>query len=739
MAKLSALRRILSVATSVVILLLPEPLHAGVSLIGDLEYFFSTNTSTDKATGDVTDSEFSRFSQLYRLDLSRQFYPKLLFNLGGTYENEDTTSQVQAFDLPESSVDISERTILPYVSVDLNDPIYRANLGYRTRDVETSRSVGGDENLMINEYTGLFNWRPVDLPQFNVNYRRTEVQDDPLTIDSTNDVLNAITNYTYRDYRFQYSFNGRDTYDNIRDSGNLTESHNGRVLYHRGFEYLNNRFDVNAAARIIQSSVEFTGAGSGDETVDTPADEQGEPFYILNDATPASNEPFELVLVETGSPLTNVNIGRGGGISPVSTGLSFGISTEVVTIYISLSEDAERFPDLASPSQIAGIESSLRWQLYSSDDQFELNWTEHPISSATYDSVENRFEIRLSSTVSARRIKVTTTPLHLLAPGEIRYQSIRAFTSLSGQDPENLDQKYSFGINWTPGKRTTLGYEGDYRDQQSEPGNSERTSWTNSMFFRQVLSQTFSTYGRYFRIDRTRISGQKAAAAVEDTDQTYSLALKGDYLETLNQSLIFSGSQSNKSRGDSDTKSVLLRTNADLYTGWSMNMDLGYALNTPESGADQTVKSLYLETHIQPNRRIDLNFDYSAIWTEETDREDNWSQYGTIQVLLVITDTLNTFFRHTFRDQESATDYSATLQELNVNWSPFPDGDLRFTLGYSESTDEADQKFKSIAPSLTWKVSRGIFLELRHDTGTLETPTESRDHSSYMAKFRIFY
>jgi hypothetical protein len=284
-----------------------------------------------------------------------------------------------------------------------------------------------------------------------------------------------------------------------------------------------------------------------------------------------------------------------------------------------------------------------------------------------------------------------------------------------------------------------LGYEGDYRVQQSEPGNSERTSWTNSMFFRQVLSQTFSTYGRYFRVDRTRTSGQNASAEAEDTDQTYSLALKGDYLETLNQSLIFSGSQSNRSRGDSDTKSVLLRTNADLYTGWSMNIDFGYALNTTESGADQTVKSLYLETHIQPNRRIDLNFDYSAIWTEETDREDNWSQYGTIQVLLVITDTLNTFYRHTFRDQESATDYSATLQELNVNWSPFPDGDLRFTLGYSESTDEADQEFKSIAPSLTWKVSRGIFLELRLDTGTLETPTESRDHSSYTAKFRIFY
>ena len=742
MAILSALRRILSITAAVVLLLLPELLRAeGVSLTGDLEYFLSTQTTTTKANGNVVDSDFSRFSQLYRLDLSRQFYPNLQFRLGGTYENDDTASQIQIFDLPELSFDTTQRTIHPYVSVDLKDPIYRANLGYRTRDVETTRSFVGVENFMVDEYTGYFSWRPTDLPQLNVNYSRTEAQDDPLTLDSTTDLLNALTRYTYRDFRFQYSFNGRDSYDNIEESGDLTETHNGRVDYHRGFDYLNNRFDVNAAARLIQSSVEFTGEGSGDRTVDTPAAEAGTPFYILNDLTPANNIPSDLVLVESGNPLTNVNIGRGGGISPVSAGLSFGIPTEVVTIYILLSDDFERFPDLASPSQIAGIESSFTWHLYSSDDQFELNWTERPISSATYNSIDNRFEIRLTSTVSARRIKVTTTPLTLLAPGEIRYRSIRAFTNLGSQEPENLDQNYSFGINWAKGNRTTMGYEGSYREQQSEPGSSVRSSWTNSMYFRHVLSQVFSTYGRYYRNDQTRTRTSQQSDA-EETDQSYSLALRGDYLERLSQSLIFSGSQSDRSRGDSDSKSVLLRTNADLYTGWSMNIDLNYTLNTLLSGVDQTVKSLYLETNIQPNRRIDVNFDYSSLWTEEEDRSDIWTQYGTFQILLAITDTLNTFFKYNFRYEEGTTDTSAIQREFNVNWSPFPEGDLRFALGYNESSDEGDQfmqELKTISPGLTWKIGRGIFLELRYDTGTVETTSELQDYSSYMAKFRVFY
>ncbi|MCL7489800.1 MAG: hypothetical protein M8357_16665, partial [Desulfobulbaceae bacterium] len=670
MVKRSALRRIIPITAAALLLVLPTQVYAdGISLVADLEYFFTSQNSTEKSTGIVTDSESSRFTQLYRLDLTRAIYPNIVFRLGGNYENDDTDSEFQVSDLPGVSTDISERTIRPYVSVDLRNPIYRAGLGYQTRDVKTSRSFGDTENLMVDEYRGLFSWRPVGLPQINATYQRTEIKDDPLTIDSTNDVMNVLTRYNYKDFRFQYTFSGRDTYNNIEDSGNLTQTHNAGVVYQRGFEYGDNIFNVNAAARIIQSSVEFSG-GDSDQTVDTPAAEQGSPFYILNDSIPASNEPFELTLVEGGNQLTSINIGRGGGINPVSVGLTFGISTELSTVYIELSNNTESFPDLASPSQIAEIASSFRWRLYSSDDQFELNWTERSISSAVYNSVDNRFEIRLSSPVSARRIKVTTTPLNLVGPGEIRYQRIRAFTTLGSEEPENQDQSYSFGLRWSPGEKTTMGYEVSYRDQESEPGGSERSTWTNSMNFRHILNPIFSTYGRLYRINRTRSTTQGDA---EDTDQSYSIALRGDYLETLNQSLIFTGFDSSKSSGDTSSKSVLLRTNAILYEGWSMSMDLNYSLNTLATGADQTVKSLYLDTQIDPNRRININLDYSIIWSDQENRIDSRNQFGTFQVLLAITDTLNTFFKYSFRDQEGTTDDSAYLREFNINWSPFPD------------------------------------------------------------------
>ena len=752
MAKPAVLRRILAISAAVSILLLPGLMHADeISLTWGLEYLSTTGSTTDKATGDVTESESSHFTQLYQLDWTKSLFPNLLFRLGGNYTNDDTASKFNTSGLPEVSSHLTERTIQPYLSVDLRDPIYRANLGYRGREAQTDSSTGGTEKLMVDQYDGLFRWQPTDLPLLTLNFERLEMHDDPLTTDSTRDDMNAQSRYTYGDARFQYAFTRRDIYNNLEDSGYLTKTHNGKVDYNRGFDFMDNRFDVNAGARIIQNSAEFTGSGSSAATVDIPAAEQGTPFYILHDTTPASNDPFELTLVEASTPLTTINIGRGGGINPVSAGLGFGIPTEVATIYIQL-EDGQSFPNLASSSQIAGLASSLRWHFYSSDDQLELNWTEIAISSATYDSIENRFEIRLASTVSARRIKVTTTPLTLLAPGEIRYRSISALTSLSGQNPENLDQNYSFGLGWTPSEKTTMGYEGYYRARESEPGGSERTSWTNSMYFRHVISQIFSTYGRFYRTDQT-LTTSSGQGDAEDSNQSYSLAVNGNYLEKLNQSLIFSGFQNNSPEGDRDSKSVLLRTNADLYTGWSMNIDLSYSLITPVSGAEQTAKSFRLQTSIQPNRRIDLNCDYSAIWVEETDKADIWSQYGAIQVLGVITDNLNMFFRYSFRDQQGTYDISTSHREVNVNWSPFPDGDLRFTIGYSESTDQANQdlmgfseltnqsrqELKTISPSLTWKIGPGLFFELTYSTGTIETQTETSDFDSYMATFKVIY
>jgi hypothetical protein len=713
------------------------PRAEGIALLGDFEYFYTKENTTFKETGIVTDTEVSRLTQLYQLDVGRFVYPNLFVNLGGYFEQTDSEVTVDSPPEPQLSSDNTDKTIRPYMEVNLRNPLYRAGLAYRTRDTKSSGSLRADESMTVDEYDAVLNWRPVDLPMLNLHYQRIEAVDDPLTFDTINETYSLASKYAYGDFAFHYLYNGFDTANNLDGTGSLTQNHNGGIAFNRGFDYRDNRFDVRASAKYIYNTVEFTGAGAA---VDTPADTSGSPFFILNDVPPTSNEPFELTRVDGSHPLTSVNIGINGGFNPVSAGLTFDVSTTVDTVYIQLSSDLDAFPNLASPSQVAAAASSFSWQFYSSDDPVELNWTEQPIASATYNSINNRFEIRLAASVSARQIKVTTVPLTLVAPGEIRYAGIRPLTTVEaasrGLEPENLDQYYTFSLQWTPSSATVMGYEGNYRNQEDRSLQTERTTLTNSLYFRHVLNQLFTTHGRVGRSDRTDTEEEDND---DDVEHTYALSLRANYLDTLSQTLTYSGASRNENDGSSTINSVILRTIADLYTGWSMNLDLGYSFNTFSDGVDQDSRSIRVGTIVEPNRRINISLDYSIVWTEETDRPESRSEYGTAQLLWSLTDTLNAFFRYNFRSQQGRGSTSTSLREFNINWAPFPDGAVQFSIGYNEETDFADQEIRTISPTLTWRVARGVFLDVRYSTGTIDSPTESTDLDSIIARLRLTY
>ena len=731
-------RRIISVSAAILAVLLPVLLHAdGLSLLADFNYNYNKNVNTNKVSGSVTDSRSSRFSQLYQLDVDRFVYPYVKFNLGGYFVKDDVSSDSYTAGEPDSSADFSERAIRPYAEVRLLNPLYKGSLSYRRRDSETSGSSAPSESLMVDNYGVVLNWRPIDLPVINFNYSHRESRNDPETFDSASDSMYLKGAYTYKDFAFRYVFSSQENFDNVTDNGNLNKTHTGDVLFSRGVEYKNNKFNIDAGARINYNTAERTGSDSS-SIVDAPASELGSPFYILNDYPPTSSEPFDLTLVNSSNPLSNVNVGRNGGLNPVSAGLGFGIPTAVETVYIGLSEDVDSFPGLASPNQVSAIADSFIWQFYSSDDQAELNWTEQRISSVTYNNIDNRFEIRIAGPVSARRIKVTTIPLTLVAPGEIRYNSIRALISIApgSGERENLDQRYSFGLTWIPRARTSVGYSTYYRDQETKPLESSRKAWNNALYFRHGFNQIFSMNGGITLDNRTT---KNQSSLREEKDRSYSLGFRGDYLDTLNQSLIFSRTDNSDLNGSTSDNTALLRTTADLYKGWSANLDLRYSLGTTEAGNDVTSKELRFFSIISPNTRINVNMDYTITWSEEAGRIDSQNQYGTIQVLWSLTETLNMFFRYNFRDQQGENERSDSFREFNINWAPFPDGEVHFSIGYTESLDASDRKSKSISPFLSWRIARGVFLDLRYNMTTADDQFGSIDSDSYTAKLQLIY
>ena len=706
----------------------------GISLLTDFEYFSTREESTDKETGAMTDSNLSRLSQLYKLDMDRYLYPNVHTNLGGYFEHDDTHIEVRTIPLPETTVENKKKSIRPYGGINLSNPLYKGGVSYRKRITESSGTFRTDETLMIDEYNANLNWRPIEFPLMNVHWQHIDVENDPLTLDATRESLNLLSKYNYNDYGFRYSYYRSDNTDHLEKAGTLSSNHNAGVNFSRNFVYNEDRYDVRASVKYIYNTIDFTGANAAAAIVDTPAANPGGSFYIPDDPFPEDNVDEEIIL----GPLTeaDLNLGLNGLSTDFSQGLRFNAPTEVDVLYIQLSDDTTS----SDVNQLLA-DPSFDTQVYISDDLPDQNpsWTPQQ-SSLEYNRIDNRFEIRLAAPVSTQLIKITISPpLTSQALGEIRIIDISAFTTEagdSGKEPENFDQYYSFGLQWIPSPDTRLGYDVFYTHRDSRHAGSHSSSLTNGVYFRHTITPVYSTNGRYSINHRRE---QSINSQEHYTEQLYSLALKAVYLDTLNQVLTYSGAHSRSPDATLTNNFIILRTGADLYTGWSTNLDLGYGYNFLEDGSEQAIRNIRAGTIVEPNRNINLSMDYNISWIEQTDKPDSMRSFGTAQLLWSLTDTVNTFFRYSFRKTEATTTRTTYEREYNINWAPFPGGTLQFSIGYTEETRSTDRKIKTISPSMTWKIARGILFDLRYSNGSLDSSTQRSDVENIITKLRIFY
>jgi hypothetical protein len=700
----------------------PAPLGAeGISLMANLEYNLTDTETTNKNTGLVTNTDFTLFRQLYNLRLDKEVYPYLFIGAGGFFELIDRDTKTDGI-----KTDSKERSFRPFAEINLTNPLYRAGLAYRTGELKESGNTIPTAKTYFKEYTGLFSWRPQDFPSLDINYSRTLFDDEPLTVDFENELFNLRSKYEYKDLLVDYNYNQTDQLDKIADSGTLTTTHNGGVQY--SHDYYNNRLSLDAGARVIVTTTEFSGTGDAKIPTLTP----GSNFYIPNDVDPFSNVASDI----NRTTLTAVNIGQAGWPNPVSAGLEFDSATEVDTAYIVLFEDAND-PRLATPAEIASVADSFSWRLFTSNDQ--LNWTEQPLPPAnvTYNEFENRFEFNFTALIDTQYFKIYTTPLPPTSSvtGDIRYLDIQSFTTVTGdtkEDLETVNQTYNFGAQWAISDKSSTGYDLRIRDIEAKPEDSTRTSITNSLFFRHLFNPMFNLNARLIRTDITETD------RVDVVNYSFTASLRGDYLDTFNQTLIYSGTNTDDAQGSGYTNSLILRNNADLYEGWSMFLDGGYAWNKRAQEGKQTSWLMRVGTRLLPNRSLDVNLDYSASLNTEEGLSDYVLQIGTLRTLWVITDTMNLFLNYDFRERSGDNPDSTYLLDYSINWSPFPDGSLEFSLTYNETIGNRGEDTEFLTPRVIWQIAPGMFLDLRYNLGTVESEAEKSDVNSLIGTLRLF-
>jgi hypothetical protein len=222
-------------------------------------------------------------------------------------------------------------------------------------------------------------------------------------------------------------------------------------------------------------------------------------------------------------------------------------------------------------------------------------------------------------------------------------------------------------------------------------------------------------------------------------NHAYTASITADHLDTLRQTLIYSGRHDEEGGRTSNANSIFLRTDAELYEGWSADLDLGYSWESPLDAADNTSATLRISTNVDPNPRLSFTLDYLVSWNTEKGGPSSIDQNARFQGFWNPVRTLSFFAGVALRHKESEGEGLKVAQDYSVNWAPFPDGWLNLSLAYNHSVDTNDNETRVLSPQIDWQLTRTMFLNLRFNFGTIESDTLTSDVMNIRATLRASY
>ena len=223
----------------------------GIDLNMEFLYINSQNEITNEETGEVTESTFSEFDQRYNLKISKTIYPYLTFQGGSIFELDRSESASE-----DLETKIKERTIRPFLELNLNNPVYKAGILYRKTEIKEEITDFTTTHDFKEEFNTILGWRPVELPHFILFYNWTHTFDDIDTVDATEKLLNFETTYSWKDLSLRYTYSRNEREDEISLFETLHQTHNGNINYSRSF--LNRRLFMDTGYRIQYSTVGFS-------------------------------------------------------------------------------------------------------------------------------------------------------------------------------------------------------------------------------------------------------------------------------------------------------------------------------------------------------------------------------------------------------------------------------------------------------------------------------------------------
>jgi len=689
----------------------------GEGITGYVEEDYShTNTRTD-ANGVETRSAQDAVLQRYHLNLERAFYPQLRFSGGGIFEQQNSWSR--QLGNPWS------RTVGGFGQLTAGSPILSGSAAYNYRVERQSVST---DRLILEEPSLIVGWRPSLLPQFSLRVARTHTWDVDRHLQDLA-IWTALFTVRYAvssDLTLQYSAIYANPNDRLNDTDTKSISQTGRADYLRNF--WGGRASVSAGLTLNDRRTEVTSAGAGG-TIATPQT----PLATLSlvEKFPAAaqldtlNDNAALSDGNTTQGIADLDLGTsqsaGTEIDPRDIGARFAdILTPVNTLYV--------YVDRQLPAQIA---ASLAWTAWQSDDN--LHWTPVDITApVVIGTFQNRFEITIRTT-AAHYLKVVTSPLAQSVTTDKRFASIlvtelQLFLVTPAVRTTGWNAATRTLLNSAARVQITNALSYDFTGlfgHGTQTGAATQNTYLigNGLSYAQRLNPIFFVNARVARQDQDQSAGHQGVFL-------YGGSLVATPLSTLSHNLVYSGQIVSDSRGNTITNSFSFFNRATPYRGTGLLAGAAYNLVQQPSGLLLRSAQLTLGANAQPHRTLTLSGTFahsdsvssgngSPRLAQATNRVDGTLSFNPVPALY-LAGTVSRL----------VTDGAGrTLANATGSFSPFPGGDLQFTLSYTETYQEPNLLSRLIVPTIRWNLRPGTLITVSYtvlDTTGLGTGTHTR-------------
>jgi hypothetical protein len=696
---------------------------------GNLEFNYTIlSTKTKLESGETIKTEAITYNPRFTLDLHTNIFPNVRLDAGAIFEGDLTKTKIES-----THSDVTIMRMRPYVNLTFDNNLIKASIGYFRRQERTDPDNGQKLTLINDEYLVSLNWRPEGLPSIETQFLRNNTYDqDKSIIDKTQDYISLVSRYNYKGLELRYW----GIYDNVKNDIDQLETttitNYGRASYSDSF--FDRRVYLSTTYEVTRQETKISAEGTGGEV-----DFQAFPISGLSslDSTPLDNPLLPNPALIDGNVVASagIDIGRppiGGDLSARNMGFDFFVPRVINKVLVWV--DRELPPDIAN---------SFEWRVYVSSDN--LNWTfAEAVFSAPFGPFENRFEVKFSE-VTARYIKVVTPPLSAIVPGSSAFPNIfiteiQAFTTkpiseVKGQKITRTTHNYVLDVKSRILNIPTLFYELNYFYFRQDPDGNLRYTLSNALSvdhrFSQILSGRARVAYEYGEEDKEKRTAYVYNASVDVTP-----------LNTLRDSLVFSGRFEDIGGKSENNNSIFLYNTAQLYKGLDVNLNVGYSFSKKDKGEKINEGRVNLLTNISPHPSLNISLDYSYTNTRQSGGDSpsssTYTQRGSMTVSYTPFRTL--FLLGSVEVVDEKGQKTFVTQDYGLNWSPFPDGALRFTLSYNENyKTENHQRERVFTPSIRYDITKKSYINVSYNMIRTRSDTQKTDSNLFGVTLKMFF